>query len=134
MDKAEVAALQEYEDALTEFLTSVRARDGRSDFPLRQRLYAAGIQIERLRAPQRTMTRFCAPIEIHGRVECKKPPVGCFASPRCVILIDRASRRHLANAISWSARVSLFTFPRHTGDKVSIPPHGNVHHRQVLLN
>ncbi len=28
MDKAEVAALQEYEDALTEFLTSVRARDG----------------------------------------------------------------------------------------------------------
>ncbi len=26
MDKAEVAALQEYEDALTEFLTSVRAR------------------------------------------------------------------------------------------------------------
>ena len=30
MDKAEVAALQEYEDALTEFLTSVRARDGRS--------------------------------------------------------------------------------------------------------
>ena len=39
MDKAEVAALQEYEDALTEFLTSVRAQDGRSDFPLRQRLY-----------------------------------------------------------------------------------------------
>ena len=33
MHKAEVAALQEYEDALTEFLTSVRARDGRSDFP-----------------------------------------------------------------------------------------------------
>jgi hypothetical protein len=49
MDKAEVAALQEYEDALTEFLTSVRARDDRSDFPLRQRLYAAGIQIERLK-------------------------------------------------------------------------------------
>lgn len=43
MDKAEVAALQEYEDALTEFLTSVRARDGRSDFPLWQRLYAAGV-------------------------------------------------------------------------------------------
>ncbi len=42
MDKAEVArALQEYEDAMTEFLTSVRARDSRSDFPLRQRLYAA---------------------------------------------------------------------------------------------
>ena len=49
MDKAEVAALQEYEDALTEFLTSVRARDGRSDFPLRQRLYSAGIEIERLK-------------------------------------------------------------------------------------
>jgi len=50
MDKAEVAgALQEYEDALTEFLTSVRARDGRSDFPLRQRLYMAGIEIERLK-------------------------------------------------------------------------------------
>jgi hypothetical protein len=50
MDKAEVArALQEYEDALTEFLTSVRARDGRSDFPLRQRLYTAGIEIERLK-------------------------------------------------------------------------------------
>jgi hypothetical protein len=49
MDKAEVAALQEYEDALTEFLTSVRARDGRSDFPLRQRLYGAGIEIERLK-------------------------------------------------------------------------------------
>ena len=88
MHKAEVAALQEYEDALTEFLTSVRARDGRSDFPLRQRLYAAGIQIERLklRAPQRTMTRFCAPIEIHGRVECKKPPFVCFASSGFVVL------------------------------------------------
>ena len=50
MDKAEVAgALQEYEDALTEFLTSVRARDGRSDFPLRQRLYGAGTEIERLK-------------------------------------------------------------------------------------
>jgi hypothetical protein len=50
MDKAEVAgALQEYEDALTEFLTSVRARDTRSDFPLRQRLYGAGIKIERLK-------------------------------------------------------------------------------------
>jgi hypothetical protein len=48
MDKAEVTgALQEYEDALTEFLTSIRARDGRSDFPLRQRLYMAGIEIER---------------------------------------------------------------------------------------
>jgi hypothetical protein len=33
MDKAEVAALQEYEDALTEFLTSVWAREGRSDLP-----------------------------------------------------------------------------------------------------
>jgi hypothetical protein len=50
MDKAEVAAaLQEYEDAMAEFLTSVRARDSRSDFPLRQRLYAAGIEIERLK-------------------------------------------------------------------------------------
>jgi hypothetical protein len=50
MDKAEVAAaLQEYEDALTDFLTSVRARDTRSDFPLRQRLYAAGVEIERLK-------------------------------------------------------------------------------------
>ena len=34
MDKAKVAgALQEYEDAMTEFLTSVRARDTGSDFP-----------------------------------------------------------------------------------------------------
>ena len=50
MDKAEVAgALQEYEDALTEFLTSVRARDTLADFPLRQRLYTAGIEIERLK-------------------------------------------------------------------------------------
>jgi hypothetical protein len=50
MDKAKVAgSLQEYEDALTEFLTSVRARDTRSDFPLRQRLYAAGVEIERLK-------------------------------------------------------------------------------------
>ena len=50
MDKAEVAAaLQEYEDAMTDFLTSVRARDSRSDFPLRQRLYMAGIEIERLK-------------------------------------------------------------------------------------
>jgi hypothetical protein len=49
-DKVEIAAvLQEYEDALTEFLTSVRARDTRSDFPLRQRLYTAGIEIERLK-------------------------------------------------------------------------------------
>jgi hypothetical protein len=38
----------------------------------------------------------------------------------CDSLIERASRRHLANAISWSAHASLFTFPRHTGDKVSI--------------
>jgi hypothetical protein len=50
MDEAEVArALQEYEDAMTDFLTSVRARDSRSDFPLRQRLYTAGIEIERLK-------------------------------------------------------------------------------------
>ena len=50
MDKPEVAAaLQEYEDAMVEFLTSVRARDTRSDFPLRQRLYAAGLEIERLK-------------------------------------------------------------------------------------
>ena len=50
MDKAEVAgALQEYENALTDFLTSVRARDSRSDFPLRQRQYAAGVEIERLK-------------------------------------------------------------------------------------
>ena len=50
MEEAEVAAaLQEYEDAMAEFLTSVRARDTRSDFPLRQRLYAAGIEIERLK-------------------------------------------------------------------------------------
>jgi hypothetical protein len=49
-DKVEVAAvLQEYEDAMTDFLTSVRARDSRSDFPLRQRLYTAGIEIERLK-------------------------------------------------------------------------------------
>jgi hypothetical protein len=33
--------------AMTEFLTSVRARHTRSDFPLRQRLYAAGMQIVR---------------------------------------------------------------------------------------
>jgi hypothetical protein len=46
-DKA--AVLQEYEDAMTDFLTSVRARDSRSDFPLRQRLYTAGIEIERLK-------------------------------------------------------------------------------------
>ena len=50
MGQAEVAgALQEYEDALAEFLTSVRARDTLSDFPLRQRLYAAGVEIERLK-------------------------------------------------------------------------------------
>jgi hypothetical protein len=50
MEEAEVAAaLQEYEDAMAEFLTSVRARDTRSDFPLRQRLYTAGIAIERLK-------------------------------------------------------------------------------------
>ena len=50
MEEAEVAAaLQEYEDAMAEFLTSVRARDTRSDFPLRQRLYAAGVEIERLK-------------------------------------------------------------------------------------
>jgi hypothetical protein len=46
MDKAEVArALQEYEDAMAELLTSVRARDGRSDFPLRQRLYTAKLSV-----------------------------------------------------------------------------------------
>ena len=76
MDKTDVAgALHEYEEAMTEFLTSVRARDGRSDFPLRQRLYMAGIKIERLklRGTPASMTRFCALIEIHGRVECKKP-------------------------------------------------------------
>jgi hypothetical protein len=50
MDKAEVAlALREYEEAMTEFLTSVRARDTLSDFPLRQRVYKAGIEIERLK-------------------------------------------------------------------------------------
>jgi hypothetical protein len=50
MDKTDVAgALHEYEEAMTEFLTSVRARDTLADFPLRQRLYAAGIQIERLK-------------------------------------------------------------------------------------
>jgi hypothetical protein len=49
-DNVEVAAvLQEYEDAMTDFLISVRARDSRSDFPLRQRLYTAGIEIERLK-------------------------------------------------------------------------------------
>jgi hypothetical protein len=49
MEEAEVAAAsQEYEDAMAEFLTSVRARDTRSDFPLRERLYAAGVEIERL--------------------------------------------------------------------------------------
>ena len=48
--KVEVAAvLQKYEDALTEFLTSVRAWDARSDFPMRQWLHAAGIEIERLK-------------------------------------------------------------------------------------
>jgi hypothetical protein len=75
MDKVQVAAvLQEYEDAMTEFLTSVRARDTRSDFPLRQRLYAAGVEIERQNCgvPQRTMTRFCTLIEIHGRAERQK--------------------------------------------------------------
>ena len=60
MDKAEVAgALQEYEDAMTEFLTSVRARDSRSDFPLRQRLYAAGIEIERLKPRDTGAQRRC---------------------------------------------------------------------------
>jgi hypothetical protein len=50
MDKTDVAgALHEYEEAMTEFLTSVRARDGRSDFPLMQQLYAAGIEIGRLK-------------------------------------------------------------------------------------
>ena len=48
MDKPE-AALREFEEAMTEFLSSVRARDTRSDFPLRQRLYKAGIEIERLK-------------------------------------------------------------------------------------
>ena len=50
MDKpGEAAALREYEEAMTEFLTSVGARDARSDFPLRQRLYKAGIEVERLK-------------------------------------------------------------------------------------
>ena len=50
MEETEVAgALREYEEAMTEFLTSVRARDTLSDFPLRQRVYKAGIEIERLK-------------------------------------------------------------------------------------
>ena len=51
MDKAEVAgALQEYEDALTEFLTSVRARDGPFRFSIEAAaVYMAGIEIERLK-------------------------------------------------------------------------------------
>ncbi len=31
-------------------------------------------------------------------------------------LIGRASRRHLANVISWFGRASLFIFPKHTSD------------------
>ena len=50
MEETEVAgALREYEEAMTEFLISVRARDTLSDFPLRQRLYEAGLEIERLK-------------------------------------------------------------------------------------
>ena len=50
MEETKVAgALREYEEAMTEFLTSVRARDTLSDFPLRQRLFKAGIEIERLK-------------------------------------------------------------------------------------
>ena len=50
MEETEVAgALREYEEAMTEFLASVRARDTLSDFPLRQRLFKAGIEIERLK-------------------------------------------------------------------------------------
>jgi hypothetical protein len=31
------------------------------------------------------------------------------------------------------ARASLFTFPKHTGDKVRVPPYGNVHYRHHPL-
>jgi hypothetical protein len=76
MDKAEVAgALHEYEDALTEFLTSVRTRDGRSDFPLRQRLYMAGIEIERLKLRGTPPYSEAVLRADHGRIECKKSPV-----------------------------------------------------------
>jgi hypothetical protein len=49
MDKAIVMALQEYEDALGEFLAHTRAAEecGRADIRLRDRLYAADIEIER---------------------------------------------------------------------------------------
>src|ERR1035437_7728463 len=38
--------------------------------------------------------------------------------------IGRASRRHLVNVIGWSASASLFTFPKHTHNKLA--PHRSV--------
>jgi hypothetical protein len=49
------------------------------------------------------------------------------------VLNRQASPRHLANAINWSGRASLFTFPRHTSDIVSVP-YCNVHYRQHPLD
>ena len=40
--------------------------------------------------------------------------VGICAREESRSLIGRASRRHPANAISWSGRASLLTFPKHT--------------------
>jgi hypothetical protein len=74
MHKAEVAALQEYEDALTEFLTSVRA------------------------------ARWSLRFSIHGRVDCKNlggilrmlsggPLVSHFSPSQDIRLIKSASHR-----------------------------------------
>ena len=65
---------------MTEFLTSVRARDSRSDFPLRQRLYTAGMGIERLKL-RGTPAYSDAVLRADrnpGRVECNEMSEGLF--------------------------------------------------------
>jgi hypothetical protein len=48
MDRAKVSALQEYEDALTEYLAQARsAKRGRSNLELANWLYEADMEIER---------------------------------------------------------------------------------------
>ena len=91
---------------LARWLLMMRDRSDGDALPITQSLLAEMLGVQRP-----TITNAAREFERAGLIERGRRQV--------TILIGRASRRHLANVISWSGRAWLFTFPKPTRDKAA---------------
>ena len=93
---------------LARWLLMMRDRSDSDVLPITQSLLAEMLGVHRP-----TITNAARELERAGLIERGR---------RQITILDRQGlTEHLANAISWSGRASLFTFPKHTGDIASFP-------------